>query len=81
MSILQDVRQGFASVAIGLTHGLCVTAALMHALRSFLTGLESGNAVHVWLAVALVTVTAGMACWIPARRVTKIDPMSALRQE
>lgn len=74
-------RQGFASVAIGLTLGLCVTAALMHALRSFLNGLEPGNAVYVWIALALVTVTAWMACWIPARRATKIDTMSALRQE
>jgi predicted permease len=73
-------RQGFATVAIGLTLGLCVTASLMHALRSLLTGLESGNAAYVWIAVALVTVTAELACWIPARRATKIDPMSALRQ-
>lgn len=74
-------RQGFATVGIGLALGMFVTAPLIHALRSLLTGLESGNTVYAWIAVALVTVTAGIACWISARRAAKIDPMSALRQE
>jgi ABC-type antimicrobial peptide transport system permease subunit len=74
-------RQGFTTVAAGLALGLCVAMPLTHALRSFLTGIESRNLAYVWIAVALVTVTAGIACWVPARRATRIDPMSALRQE
>ena len=74
-------REGFATVALGLTLGLCAAAPLMHALRSFLIGFDSRNSAYTSIAAAVVTVTAGIACWVPARRATKIDPMSALRQE
>jgi predicted permease len=74
-------RQGFATVAAGLTLGLCVAAPVIYALRSLLIGFDSRNTVSVWVAAALVGITAGIACWIPARRATKIDPMAALRHE
>ena len=74
-------RQGFRTVAIGLTIGLAIALAAMQSLRSFLPGLEFGNPAHIWMATGLVALTAGIACWIPARRATRIDPMSALRQE
>jgi ABC-type antimicrobial peptide transport system permease subunit len=53
----------------------------MQPLRGFLPGLEIANPAHIWIAAGLVAFTAGIACWIPARRATRIDPMSALRQE
>ena len=74
-------RQGFLTVATGLALGLGLTLTLMRALRGVLVGLESGNPSHIWMAAALVSLTAAMACWLPARRATKIDPMSALRQD
>ncbi|HMC60291.1 MAG TPA: hypothetical protein VKJ01_13965, partial [Candidatus Solibacter sp.] len=73
--------QGFATIAVGLALGLCAALSLTPALRSLFAGLEPRNEVVVWIATAMVTITAGMACWIPARRVTRIDPMSALRVE
>ena len=74
-------RQGFLTVAIGLGIGLGIALLTMQSLRSFLPGLESVNPSHLWIAAGLVALTAGIACWIPARRATRIDPMSALRQE
>jgi putative ABC transport system permease protein len=74
-------RQGFMTVAIGLAIGLGAALVAMHSLRSFLAGLERGNPAHVWVATGLVALSAGMACWIPARRAARVDPMSALRQE
>jgi putative ABC transport system permease protein len=74
-------RQGFRTIAVGLALGLCAAVFVTAALRNVFAGLESGSAAYAWMAVAFVTVSAGMACWVPARRVTKIDPMSALRQE
>jgi hypothetical protein len=74
-------RQGFLTVATGLAVGLGLTLALMRALRGVLVGLASGNPSHLWIAAGLVSLTAGIACWVPARRATGIDPMSALRQD
>jgi ABC-type lipoprotein release transport system permease subunit len=54
---------------------------LLRYLRGMLTGLESANAAEVWIAAALVWLAAAAACWVPARRATRIDPMSALRDE
>lgn len=74
-------RQGFASVALGLTIGFCAALPLLHALRGFVTGLESDPRVYIGIAAGLVALTAGVACWIPALRATRTDLISALRQE
>jgi predicted permease len=74
-------RQGFLSAAIGLAIGLGLTFVAMRALRGILAGLESGTFGQVWIEVALVSWTAAIACWLPARRAARIDPVSALRQE
>jgi putative ABC transport system permease protein len=69
-------RQGFVTVAVGLAVGLGAALICIRALH-----LESGHAASVFIAAALVTLSAGFACWFPARRATGTDPMSALRQE
>jgi putative ABC transport system permease protein len=74
-------RQGFMTVAIGIAIGLGVALVAMHSLRSLVAGLEFGNPAHIWIATGLVALTAGIACWIPARRATRVDPMIALRHE
>jgi len=74
-------RQGFLTVAIGLVLGLGIAMVAMQSLRTFLPGLEFGNPANIWIATGLVALTAGIACWVPARRATRIDPMSALRAE
>jgi putative ABC transport system permease protein len=74
-------RQGFHSVAIGLGIGLGLTLVLMRVAGGVLTGLKYGNFVHIGTEVGFVCLIAAIACWLPARRAAKIDPMSALRQE
>jgi hypothetical protein len=74
-------RQGFATVAAGLTIGLGTTAAAERALEAWLPGLTGGGAGDLWLATALVVSTAALACWIPSRKATRVDPMAALRVE
>lgn len=61
--------------------GLGLTLILMRVVRGMLVGFESGNAGKVWIAVGLVSLTAASACWLPARRAARIDPVSALRQD
>jgi putative ABC transport system permease protein len=74
-------RQGFFTVSIGLAVGLGAAFACLRSLRSVLVGLESGHPAYIWIAATVVTGTAGMACWIPARRATRTEPISALQQE
>ncbi len=74
-------RQSFATAAIGLAIGACAAQPIMRALKSFLAGMESGYGAYLCAAAAVVALTAGIACWIPARRATHADPMCALRQE
>jgi len=73
-------RQGFLAVAGGLALGLAASLVLLRALRGWLAGLEA-NPTQVLIAISVVTLAAAIACWIPSRRATRIDPMSALRSE
>lgn len=74
-------RQGMRMAGMGVAVGLVLALLLRRVLASVLVGLSSADPVLIWVAVALVTVTAAIACWIPARRATRVDPMEALRQE
>jgi putative ABC transport system permease protein len=74
-------RQGFLTVIAGLAAGILIALASTHALHGIMVGFESQNTKNFWMAACLVGLTAAAACWIPARRAIRIDPMSALRQE
>lgn len=74
-------RQGFISAIVGLGVGLALTLAGMRLLYHMIIGLETGRPGELILEVSIVMLAAALACWLPARRVTKIDPMLALRQE
>jgi putative ABC transport system permease protein len=73
--------QGFRTVAVGLTLGLASALALTAALRGAIAGLASANPVHGWIAACIVIAASGIACWIPARRATRIEPTAALRHD
>jgi putative ABC transport system permease protein len=74
-------RQGFLNVAVGLVSGLGASVILLRTLRGVLVGLDTGNPSNLALAVGVVAVTGALSCWLPARRATKIDPISALRED
>jgi putative ABC transport system permease protein len=74
-------RQGFVIVAAGLAAGFLLALGLMRALRGTMAGFESRNSADFWIAACLVGLAAAAACWIPASRATRIDPMCALRQD
>lgn len=75
------VGQGMRLAGAGLILGLLVAFAAMRLLGSLLFGV-SANDPLTFVAVSLVLALAAvLACYIPARRATKVDPIIALRYE
>jgi putative ABC transport system permease protein len=75
MILLQGMRLAVIGVAIGIAAGLGLTRLL----ASFLFGVQPRDPL-VFIAVPiLLTAVALLACYIPARRATRINPLEALR--
>jgi ABC-type antimicrobial peptide transport system permease subunit len=75
------LREGGVRVAIGLGLGFVGLIGLGRLLRGLLSEVRAWDPV-VWGAAATVLALAGvLACWIPARRASRTDPMIALRAE
>jgi putative ABC transport system permease protein len=66
---------------LGVVIGLAASAALTRLMSSLLFGVRSSDPVTFTIVPLLLVVVAFLACWIPARRATKVDPMIALRYE
>jgi putative ABC transport system permease protein len=75
------VGQGLKLVLIGLGLGLAGALALTRFLKTFLFGVSPTDPLTFVLIAVLLTAVALLACWIPARRATKVDPLVALRHE
>ncbi|HKP72929.1 MAG TPA: ABC transporter permease, partial [Pyrinomonadaceae bacterium] len=75
------VGQGMLLAGIGLALGLAVAALVTRVMASLLYGVSATDAATFATITALLAVVAFIACYIPARRATKVDPMIALRYE
>jgi putative ABC transport system permease protein len=72
---------GFAQLAIGLTIGLAASYGLTRVLKSLLVQVSPTDPVTFTAISALLLLIGGFACWMPAQKAAKIDPMIALRYE
>jgi len=75
------LTQGLKPVAIGSVAGLTAALALGRVLSSLLYGVTATDPATFAVVVLLLSLAALLACWLPPRRATKVDPMIALRRE
>jgi predicted permease len=73
--------QGMIPVAAGLSAGLIGVLALGSAVRAFLYDISPSDPLTLTSVVLLLIAASALACWIPARRAARVDPMEALRYE
>jgi len=75
------VRQGFVLAAIGLAIGAAASVALTRLLGNMLFEVEPGDPLTLIGVTVLLMLMALAACYIPARRASRVDPIVALRHE
>jgi predicted permease len=75
------LRHGLALALTGVALGAGVSFGLTRLLKGFLFGVSATDPLTFIAVALLLTLVALAACWIPARRATKVDPMIALRYE
>jgi ABC-type antimicrobial peptide transport system permease subunit len=75
------LREALLMVLAGLVLGIPAALATARLMRSQLYGLGPYDPMTVFFALGLMTVVAVLACYLPATRAMRIDPMAALRYE
>ena len=74
------LSQGTALILAGLVVGLAISAGAIFLLTRFVVVGQFDATPMVWVSIALTGITLG-ACYLPARRATRVDPAVALRAE
>jgi putative ABC transport system permease protein len=75
------VRTGLVLVMAGMGVGIAISLALARVIGSQLVGVKVYDPETLAATTLLLMMTAAIACWIPARRAARVDPMVALRHQ
>ena len=73
--------QSVGIVAVGLAIGLAVAFAGTRAIANLIVGIRPTHPTTFVTVIVLLSSIALIACWIPARRATRVSPLTALRYE
>jgi putative ABC transport system permease protein len=77
--LLMVMRQGLQPALIGLAVGLAGAFALTRWLESLLYGVRPGDPAILSVACVILIGVAALACYLPARRASQVNPMTAIR--
>ena len=75
------ISQGLRLTVIGGVIGTCVALIASQSIASLLYGINARDPVTFLAVSVLLAMVSGLACYLPARRATKVDPMLSLRYE
>jgi putative ABC transport system permease protein len=75
------VGQGMKLALIGVLSGLAASLALTRLMKNLLFAVSATDPLTYIMIALLLTAVAFLACWVPARRATKVDPLTALRHD
>jgi putative ABC transport system permease protein len=77
----QVLAEGMILVAWGIVLGLCATVTISGVLSTMLFGVSTRDPLTLAVVILILLSTAWAACYVPALRATRVDPMMALRDE
>jgi predicted permease len=75
------LRQGLRLAGIGVLIGIAAALAITRLLSTLLYGVTPTDPLTFAIAPVILLAVAALACWLPARRAARIDPVLALRQD
>jgi ABC-type antimicrobial peptide transport system permease subunit len=75
------LRDGATLTAVGIVLGTIAAFALMRTIEAMLFETPSTDPLTLSAVAAVIATAATLACWVPARRSTRVDPVIALRAE
>jgi putative ABC transport system permease protein len=75
------LRDGGTLLGTGILAGLLGAWFLSRTVQSLLFGIEARDPMVFAIVVAILAVVGFVACWVPARRASRVDPLAALRSE
>jgi putative ABC transport system permease protein len=75
------LKQGMKLVLIGAVIGIPAALGVARLLSSMLVGLTTSDALTIGVVTTLLLGVSLLACYLPARRATRVDPLQTLRYE
>jgi ABC-type antimicrobial peptide transport system permease subunit len=80
-AVVLMLKQGMNSTVIGLGMGGCGALVLTFAISRYFYGVPQFDFVSFGLSIVLIATTSAVACYIPARTASRLDPIAVLRMD